>query len=58
MGTKEDKPIIGHIGVVGPKTLTRRKKHRMLSAEEKERLIALAKTAYEIRIPSTERVSH
>ena len=58
MGQKEEKPIIGHIGVIGPKTLTRRKKHRVLSMEEKERLIAQAKTAYEIRIPSTERVSH
>ena len=47
---KKEKTIIGHIGVVGPKRLTRRKKQRVLTAEEREKLIAQAKTAYEIRI--------
>ncbi|MBR6031708.1 MAG: hypothetical protein IKP36_07090 [Bacteroidaceae bacterium] len=55
---KEEKKIIGHIGVIGLQRITRRKKRRVLSAEEKERLIAQAKAAYEIRINPTERVSH
>ena len=55
---KEEKKIIGHIGVIGPKRITRRKKHSVLSTEEKEILIAQAKAAYEIRINPTERVSH
>ncbi|MBR6843078.1 MAG: hypothetical protein IKM77_12375 [Prevotella sp.] len=51
MKKNNERPIIGHIGVIGPKTLTRRKKKRVLSEEEKERLIAQAKAAYEICIP-------
>ena len=47
---KKEKTIIGHIGVVGPKRVTRRKKQRVLTTEEREKLIAQAKTAYEIRI--------
>ena len=47
---KKERTIIGHIGVVGPQRLTRRKKQRVLSTEERERLVAQAKTAYEIRI--------
>ncbi|MCR5851741.1 MAG: hypothetical protein K6G92_13715 [Bacteroidaceae bacterium] len=51
---KKEKTIIGHIGVVGQRRLTRRKKQRVLSMEERETLIAQAKTAYEIRINPTE----
>ena len=51
---KKEKTIIGHIGVVGPRWLTRRKKQRVLSMEERELLIAQAKNAYEIRINPTE----
>lgn len=54
---KEEKKIIGHIGVIGPQRITRRKRRRLLSAEERERLIAQAKAAYEIHINPTERVS-
>ena len=50
MRKKVEKPIIGHIGVIGPKTLTRRKKMLVLSVEEKEKLRAQAKAAYEICI--------
>ena len=49
METK-NKTIIGHIGVIGPKRISRRKKMRVLSIEERERLIQQAKSAYEIRI--------
>jgi len=49
MGKKE-KPIIGHIGVIGLRRISCRKKQRVLSLEEKEKLIAQAKAAYEIRI--------
>ncbi|MBR1667992.1 MAG: hypothetical protein IJ693_06905 [Bacteroidaceae bacterium] len=59
MKKKEEQPIIGHIGVIGPRMLTRRrKKQRVLSMEEKEKLIAQAKAAYEIRIAPTERISY
>ena len=59
MKSKEDKPIIGHIGVIGPQMLTRRRKRqRVLSVEEKDRLRAQAKAAYEIRITPTTRVSY
>ncbi len=52
------KPIIGHIGVIGPRLLTRRRrKQRVLSEDEREKLIAQAKAAYEIRISEAERVS-
>lgn len=54
---KEEKKIIGHIGVIGPQRITRRKRRRLLSAEERERLIAQAKAACEIHINPTERVS-
>ena len=47
---KKEKTIIGHIGVIGPRKITRRKKCSVLSIEDKERLIAQAKSAYEIRI--------
>lgn len=47
---KKEKPIVGHIGVIGQRRITRRKKQHVLSDEEKERLIAQAKMAYEIRI--------
>lgn len=47
---KKEKTIIGHIGVVGPRLISRRKKQRVLSSEEKEKLVAQAKAAYEIRI--------
>ena len=47
---KKEKPVIGHIGVIGPKKLTSRKRRRVLSSQERERLIAQAKAAYEIRI--------
>ncbi|MBQ7442274.1 MAG: hypothetical protein IJS59_00190 [Bacteroidaceae bacterium] len=47
---KKEKCIIGHIGVVGPRKVTRRKKSPVLSIEDKEKLIAQAKSAYEIRI--------
>lgn len=58
MKKKEDIPVIGHIGVIGPQMLTRRRKRqRVLSVEEKELLIAQAKAAYEIRIAPTTRVS-
>jgi len=51
---KKEKTIVGHIGVVGPRRLTRRKKQRVLSLEERDMLIAQAKAAYEIRINPTE----
>ena len=51
---KKEKTIVGHIGVVGPRRLTRRKKQRVLSMEERDMLIAQAKAAYEIRINPTE----
>ncbi len=54
---KKEKLIVGHIGVIGRRRITSRKKRRVLSTEEKERLIAQAKTAYEIHINSTEGVS-
>lgn len=54
---KKENTIIGHIGVIGPKKISCRRKRRILSVEERERLIAQAKTAYEIRINPTERVS-
>lgn len=57
METKNSIPIIGHIGVIRPRTATRRRKPRQLTAEEKERLIKQAKTAYEIRITPSARVS-
>ena len=55
---KKEKPIVGHIGVIGRRRITCRKKQRVLSTEERERLVAQAKSAYEIRINSTERVSY
>ena len=59
MKKKEDKTIIGHIGVIGPQMLTRRRKRqRVLSVEEKDRLRAQARAAYEIRITPTTRVSY
>ena len=54
---KEEKTIIGHIGVIGQRRITSRKRRRVLSAEEKEKLVAQAKSAYEIRINPTEGVS-
>ena len=51
---KRKETIIGHIGVIGSRRLTRRKKQRVLSVEERDTLIAQAKTAYEIRINPTE----
>ncbi len=47
---KKEKTIIGHIGVVGPRLISRRRKQRVLSSEEKEKLVSQAKAAYEIRI--------
>ena len=47
---KGEKKIIGRIGVIGPQRITRRKKRHIVSTEEKERLIAQAKAAYEIHI--------
>lgn len=55
---KKEKPIVGHIGVIGLRRITSRKKRRILSIEERERLVAQAKTAYEIRINSAEGVSY
>ena len=55
---KKEKTIIGHIGVIGPKRIACRKRHRVLSVEEREKLIAQAKTAYEIRINTYEGVSY
>ena len=51
---KKEKTVIGHIGVIGPKKITCRKRRRVLSLEEREKLIAQAKSAYEIRINSPE----
>ena len=51
---KKEKTIVGHIGVVGPRMITRRRRRRVVSMEERERLIAQAKTAYEIRINPAE----
>ena len=57
MKNKDDKTIIGHIGVIGPQMITRRRKRqRVLSVEEKDRLRAQAKAAYEICIAPTTRV--
>ena len=47
---KKEETIIGRIGVIGPRRLTRRKKQRVLNTEEREKLVAQAKAAYEIRI--------
>ena len=47
---KKEKPIIGHIGVIGLRRITSRKKRRVLNMEEREKLVAQAKSAYEIRI--------
>ena len=55
---KKEKPIIGHIGVIGQRRITSRKRRRVLSTEERETLVAQAKSAYEIRINSTEGVSY
>ena len=55
---KKEKTIIGHIGVIGPKRIACRTRHRVLSVEEREKLIAQAKTAYEIRINTSEGVSY
>ena len=54
---KEEKTIIGHIGVIGQRRITSRKRRHVLSNEEKEKLVAQAKSAYEIRINSAERIS-
>ena len=51
---KEEKPIVGHIEVIGQRRITSRKRRRVLSIEEREKLIAQAKSAYEIRINSAE----
>ena len=55
---KEEKPIVGHIEVIGQRRITSRKRRRVLSIEEREKLIAQAKSAYEIRINSAEGVSY
>ena len=55
---KNEKPIVGHIGVIGSRRITSRKRRRVLSTEEREKLVAQAKSAYEIRINTTERTSH
>ena len=47
---KKEKPIVGHIGVIGLRRITSRKRRRVLSTEEREKLVAQAKSAYEIRI--------
>jgi hypothetical protein len=54
---KKDKPIVGHIGVIGSQRITCRKRRHLLSAEEREKLVSQAKAAYEIRINSAERIS-
>lgn len=54
---KKDKPIVGHIGVIGYQRITCRKRRHLLSAEEREKLVSQAKAAYEIRINSAERIS-
>ena len=47
MKNKDDKTIIGHIGVIGPQMITcRRNRQHVLSVEEKDRLRAQAKAAY------------
>ena len=45
---KKEKPIVGHIGVIGRRRITSRKKQRVLSIEERERLVAQAKSAITI----------
>ncbi len=57
MENQKSIPIIGHIGVIRPRTATRRRKPKLLTAEEKKRLIEQAKTAYEIRITPSAKVS-
>lgn len=55
---KEEKTIVGHIGVIGQRRITSRKRRHVLNTEEKEKLVAQAKSAYEIRINSTKGASY
>lgn len=51
MDRKPNHIVTGRIGLISPRVLTlHRKKQRALSMEEKQRLVAQAKAAYEIRI--------
>ena len=43
---KKEKTIIGHIGVVGPRLISRRRKQRVLSSEEKEKLVSQSKAPH------------
>ncbi len=51
MTRKSDNIATGRAGLISPRVLTlHRKKQRMLSLEEKQRLVAQAKATYEIRL--------
>ncbi|MBQ9665462.1 MAG: hypothetical protein IJV33_03200 [Bacteroidaceae bacterium] len=51
MTKKSEEMVTGRVGLISPRVLTlHRKKQRMLSLEEKQRLVAQAKAAYEIRL--------
>ncbi|MBR1521358.1 MAG: hypothetical protein IJ635_08995 [Bacteroidaceae bacterium] len=57
MTKKSEEMVTGRVGLISPRVLTlHRKRQRAISMEEKERLVAQAKAAYEIRINPPARI--